>query len=84
MVKTEEIKRFEENPGKIWKLYEIPEERLSYQWYHIWEVNHRICEETWLKTLKSEEDLRSVLKKSKGTNNTNKKKKINFGAPLTK
>ena len=35
--------------------------------YLIWEVNHGICQEIWLKPLKSE-DLRSVLEKSRNKN----------------
>ena len=72
MVKTEEILRFEENPEKnpekMWSPNKIPEKILS---YHIWEVNHQICEEIWLKPLKSK-DLRIVLKKS----SENKKKAL--------
>ena len=53
MVKAEEILRFEENPEKTRTNQNKPEQIRK----------RRICEEIWLKPLKSEY-LRSVLKKS--------------------
>ena len=45
--------------------------------YLIWEVNHQICQEMWLKPLKSK-DLRSVFNISLETKKKLKKKKKNF------
>ena len=42
--------------------------------YLIQEINHQICQEIWLKPLKSE-NLRSVLMKSEETKKTLKKQK---------
>ena len=67
MINNIEIWKFEnlkiwENPEKSGKKFgnriKIRIRRLS---YHIWEVNHKSCEETWSKPLKSE-DLRKIRK----------------------
>ena len=63
MVKTEEILRFEENPEKSRKNPKTRWNSGKENYNLIWEVNHPICQEIWLKPLISE-DLRSVLKKS--------------------
>ena len=52
MVKTEEILRFEENPKKSRNRINFHKRKSS---YHIWEVNHQLCEEMWSTPLKSED-----------------------------